>query len=52
MTVTIAFNVAQPSPDILSADEFHLSRRGTHYGADTDWYELITRVCTTRHKPI
>ena len=39
----IAFNVAKPSPDILSADEFRRSRRGTDYGADTDWYGLITR---------
>ena len=39
----IAFNVAKPSPDILSVDEFRRSRRGTDYGADTDWYGLITR---------
>lgn len=39
----IALNVAQPHPDILSADEFRRSRRGTDYGYETDWYDLITR---------
>lgn len=39
----IALNVAKPGPDIMSADEFRRSRRGTDYGYDTDWYGLITR---------
>lgn len=39
----LAFNVAKPHADILSADEFRRSRRGTDYGYDTDWYDLITR---------
>jgi len=39
----IALNVAKPSPEILSSDEFRRSRRGTDYGSDTDWYGLITR---------
>lgn len=38
----IALNVAKPAPEVLSADEFRRSRRGTDYGADTDWYGLIT----------
>lgn len=38
-----ALNVAKPSPDVLSADEFRRSRRGNDYGADTDWYDEITR---------
>ena len=39
----IALNVAKPHADILSADEFRRSRRGTDYGYETDWYDLITR---------
>ena len=39
----IALNVAKPHADILTADEFRRSRRGTDYGYDTDWYDLITR---------
>lgn len=39
----VALNMAKPRPDILSADEFRRSRRGTDYGFDTDWYGLITR---------
>lgn len=39
----IALNVAKPKPEILSAEEFRRSRRGTDYGYDTDWYDLITR---------
>lgn len=39
----LALNVAKPGPDVLSADEFRRSRRGTDYGSDTDWYGLITR---------
>lgn len=39
----IALNIAKPHADILSAEEFRRSRRGTDYGYDTDWYDLITR---------
>lgn len=39
----IAFNMAKPHPDILSPEEFRRSRRGTDYGANTNWYDLITR---------
>lgn len=39
----IALNVAKPHAEILSADEFRRSRRGTDYGYNTDWYDLITR---------
>jgi TonB-linked SusC/RagA family outer membrane protein len=36
-------NVAKPHMQVLSADEFRRSRRGTDYGASTDWYSEITR---------
>ena len=39
----IALNVAKPHPEILSTDEFRRSRRGQDYGADTDWWDEITR---------
>ncbi len=39
----IALNFAKGKPDVLSADEFRRSRRGTDYGFDTDWYDEITR---------
>ena len=39
----VAINVAKPEPEVLSADEFRRSRRGTDYGYNTDWYDLITR---------
>ena len=39
----IAMNFAKPKPDILSPDEFRRSRRGTDYGASTDWWDEITR---------
>ena len=39
----IAINVAKPHPEILSTDEFRRSRRGQDYGADTDWWDEITR---------
>ncbi len=39
----IALNFAKPKPDILSPDEFRRSRRGTDYGASTDWWDEITR---------
>ena len=36
-------NVAKPHMQVLTADEFRRSRRGTDYGASTDWYSEITR---------
>lgn len=36
-------NIAKSGPDILSPDEFRRSRRGTDYGASTDWYDLLLR---------
>ena len=39
-------SVARPSPRVLTADEFRRSRRGTDYGASTDWYGAITRPAT------
>lgn len=39
----IALNFAKPHADMLSPDEFRRSRRGTDYGYNTDWYDLITR---------
>jgi len=39
----IALNIQKPKADILSADEFRRSRRGQDYGADTDWWDEITR---------
>lgn len=36
-------NFAKPHADILSADEFRRSMRGTDYGYDTDWYDLLLR---------
>ena len=39
----IALNFAKGKPDILSADEFRRSRRGTDYGYNTDWWDEITR---------
>ena len=39
----IAFNVQKPRVEILSTDEFRRSRRGQDYGADTDWWDEITR---------
>ena len=36
-------NFANSGPDILSPDEFRRSRRGTDYGASTDWYGLLLR---------
>lgn len=30
-------------PEVLSADEWRLARRGNDYGASTDWYDEITR---------
>ncbi len=39
----IAINVQKPRVEILSTDEFRRSRRGQDYGADTDWWNEITR---------
>ena len=36
-------NFAHSAPDVLSADEFRRSRRGTDYGYSTDWYDMLTR---------
>lgn len=36
-------NIAKPHMEVLCADEFRRSRRGTDYGANTDWYSQITR---------
>lgn len=36
-------NIAKPHADILSADEFRRSLRGTDYGYSTDWYSLLMR---------
>jgi TonB-linked SusC/RagA family outer membrane protein len=39
----IALNIQKQKPDILSTDEFRRSRRGQDYGADTNWWDEITR---------
>ena len=39
----VALNVQKPRIEILSTDEFRRSRRGQDYGADTDWWDEITR---------
>ncbi len=36
-------NAAKPHMAVLTADEFRRSRRGTDYGAETDWYSEVTR---------
>ena len=36
-------SVAKPHARVLTAEEFRRSRRGTDYGANTDWYGEITR---------
>lgn len=36
-------NFAKEGPEVLSPDEFRRSRRGTDYGASTDWYGLLMR---------
>lgn len=38
-----ASNFAKKGPQVLSADEFRRSRRGTDYGYSTDWYDLLLR---------
>jgi TonB-linked SusC/RagA family outer membrane protein len=44
-----AVNVAKSRPDVLNADEFRRSRRGTDYGYDTDWYGLLLRDFSYDH---
>ncbi len=39
----LALNFAKSHPDVLNAEQFRRSRRGTDYGYDTNWYNLITR---------
>lgn len=39
----IALNFAKGKPEILSTDEFRRSRRGQDFGADTNWWDEITR---------
>ncbi len=34
---------ANDKPEVLSASEWRLARRGNDYGASTDWYDQITR---------
>lgn len=39
-------NIANAHPEVLSAEEFRRSRRGTDYGASTNWYDLIIKPAT------
>ena len=39
----IGLNFAKGKPEILSTEEFIRSRRGQNYGADTNWWDEITR---------
>ena len=39
----VGMNFAKGKPEILSTDEFRRSRRGQDYGADTNWWDEITR---------
>ena len=39
----VALNIAKPHLKVMDADEWRRSRRGTDYGASTDWYDEITR---------
>ena len=39
----IALNFQKPRIEILSTDEFRRFRRSQDYGADTDWWDEITR---------
>lgn len=39
-------NIANAHPEVLSADEFRRSRRGTDYGASTNWYDEIIKKAT------
>lgn len=41
-----AANVANDHPQVLSPDEFRRSRRGTDFGASTDWYSQIIKPAT------
>ena len=38
-----ALAFAKDKPEVLSPYEWRLARRGHDYGANTDWYDLITR---------
>ena len=38
-----AYNAPKDIPSVLSPDEFRRSRRGTDYGASTDWYRSLLR---------
>lgn len=38
-----AANFAKDKPKVLSPDEWRRSRRGTDYGASTDWYDELLR---------
>lgn len=42
-------NIAKPHPEVLSADEFRRSRRGTDYGYDTDWYSELLNDFSYEH---
>lgn len=44
-----AVNVPKARPDVLSADEFRRSLRGTDMGYDTDWYGLISNDLSYDH---
>ena len=39
----VGLNFAKSKPEILSTEEFIRSRRGQNYGADTNWWDEITR---------
>ena len=39
-------NIANAHPEVLSPEEFRRSRRGTDYGASTNWYDLIIKPAT------
>ena len=39
----VGLNFQKGKPDILSTEEFIRSRRGMNYGADTNWWNEITR---------
>ena len=39
-------NIANNHPQVLSADEYRRSRRGTDYGYNTNWYDEIIKPAT------
>ncbi|MBO0948959.1 SusC/RagA family TonB-linked outer membrane protein [Fibrella forsythiae] len=45
-----AFDFATLQPKVLSADEFLAQKRGTDYGAKTDWLKAITRQAAFTYK--